>query len=32
MLLKILSKLGRKKTVLDRGPANPKFNETKTTI
>ena len=29
MLLKILSKLGRKKTVLDRGPSHPKFNEAK---
>ena len=29
MLLKVLSKLGRKKTVLDRGPSHPKFNEAK---
>ena len=27
MLLKILSVLGRKKTVLDRGPSHPKFND-----
>jgi len=29
MLLKILSALGRKKTVLDRGSSHPKFNEAK---
>ena len=29
MLLKILSVLGRKKTVLDRGSSHPKFNEAK---
>ena len=29
MLLKALSKLGRKKTVLDRGPSHPKFKEAK---
>ena len=29
MLLKVLSKLGRKKTVLDRGPSHPKFSEAK---
>ena len=29
MLLKFLEKLGRKKTVLDRGPSHPKFNEAK---
>ena len=29
MFLKILEKLGRKKTVLDRGPSHPKFNEAK---
>jgi len=27
MILKLLEKLGRKKTVLDRGPSHPKFNE-----
>ena len=29
MFLRILSKLGRKKTVLDRGPSHPKFKEAK---
>ena len=29
MLLKLLEKLGRKKTVLDRGPSHPKFLEAK---
>ena len=29
MFLKILSKLGRKKTVLDRGPSHPDFNKAK---
>ena len=29
MFLKLLEKLGRKKTVLDRGPSHPKFNESK---
>ena len=29
MFLKLLEKIGRKKTVLDRGPSHPKFNEAK---
>ena len=29
MLLKVLEKLGRKKTVLDRGPSHPYFNKAK---
>ena len=29
MFLKFLDKLGRKKTVLDRGPSHPKFHEAK---
>jgi len=29
MFLKLLEKLGRKKTVLDRGPSHPEYNEAK---
>ena len=29
MILKLLDKIGRKKTVLDRGPSHPKYNEAK---
>ena len=29
MILKFLDKIGRKKTVLDRGPSHPKYNEAK---
>ena len=29
MFLKLLESLGRKKTVLDRGPSHPNFNKAK---
>ena len=29
MFLKLLEKIGRKKTVLDRGPSHPEFKEAK---